>query len=267
MSQLAGRFRPHPSPLRRRARTARGARRSPARGTRLPSPRRTPGEWWARHRRWLSALCVFVAVWAGLRAVAPAQVPTREAWVLTTPQAAGHTLGADEVRRVSFPLHAQFPGTGPPAASDDAAETAASGASSDWIEASVVGRTLAVPWPAGLPLHEGALTGSGLLRSLGPGEVAVPLSWDDAAAARLISSGDRVDVVLSIPRDGEAPTSRVLAEDARVLWCEAGAQGEQGWLSTDRASGATVVLAVPRSLAAELSSAPQHGAVSLVLTR
>ncbi len=262
MSQLAGRFGPLPFE-RRRARTARGARRSPGGRARLPSPRRTPGEWWARHRRWLVALCVFVAVWAGLRAVAPAEVHTREAWVLTAPLAAGHTLGPDDVRRVNFPLAAGAAGGGAPAGDGEAP---ASGASSAWMEGEVVGRTLAVPWPTGLPLHEGALTGSALLRSLGPGEVAVPLSWEDAAAARLVSSGDRVDVVLSIPRDGEAPRSRVLATDARVLWCGSDEAGGSGWLARDGVRGVTVVLAVPRGRAAELSSAPQHGAVSLVLT-
>jgi Flp pilus assembly protein CpaB len=197
---------------------------------------------------------VFVAVFAGLRAVAPEQVPRREAWVLTQAQTAGHTIAAGDLRKVQFPVNE---------ASEGSAEPGGPGA---WLGEDAVGRVLAVPWPAGLPLHAGAVAGTELLSSLSTGEVAVPLSWEDASAARLVSAGDLVDVVVSTPREGRSPASTVLVSDARVLWCEGPASAESGWLGTERSSGATVVLAVPRQRAAELSSAPQRGAVSLVLT-
>jgi|GEM_PF-355344 len=236
--------------------------RRPA-ATTAPRPRLTPGEVWARHRRWIAALALGLAVFAGLRAVAPEDAGLVDVWAPTHDLAAGHVLVAGDLAPVRLGAAGAADAKEAPGDADGA------GSPPHPVGPEAVGRVVAVPWPAGVPLHSGALAGSELLRGLPSGEVAVPLSWEDGAAARLVHTGDLVDVVVSAPGDGDEPRSSVVVTDARVVWCQSAAsEGGDGWLdsSRDAPGGATVVLAVPRARAAGLSSAPQRGAVSLVVT-
>lgn len=187
-----------------------------------------------------------VAVFAGLRAVAPADAGSR---LVSAPRAdlsAGHVLSAEDLIQVRL--------SGPSAPEQGQ-------------EQALVGRTLAIPWPAGVPLHSSALAGSGLTKGLPAGQVAVGLALGKSNPAGFIRPGDRVDVLVTDASEDKDAPSQTLATGARVLWA-GGAEEAVGWLGSSAQSGqgVVVVLAVPRSAAGAVSGAPQRGAVSLVVT-
>ncbi|WP_158595320.1 RcpC/CpaB family pilus assembly protein [Galactobacter caseinivorans] len=212
----------------------------------LRRPRRSPAEWWRRRRRWLIAGLVFVAVFAGLRAVAPADAGAR---LVSAPRAdlsAGHVLSAEDLIQVRL--------SGPSSPEEG-------------HERELVGRTLAVPWPAGVPLHRSALAGSGLTKGLEPGRVAVGLALGKGNPAGFVRPGDVVEVIVTDASEERSAPSRSVVSGARVLWA-GGAEQAGGWLGSSAQSGqgVVVVVSVPRSAAAAVSGAPQRGAVSLVVT-
>lgn len=131
----------------------------------------------------------------------------------------------------------------------------------------MLGRSLAVPWPAGVPLHRSALAGSGLTKGLPPGQVAVGLALGKGNLAGFVRPGDLVDVIVTDASEEKSAPSRTVASGARVLWA-GGAEEAGGWLGSAQQSGQgmVVVVAVPRSTAGSVSGAPQRGAVSLVVT-
>ncbi|CEA08808.1 flagellar basal body P-ring biosynthesis protein FlgA [Arthrobacter saudimassiliensis] len=135
--------------------------------------------------------------------------------------------------------------------------------------ASVTGRRLAHPLPAGMPLSETVLLGPGLLRGSPPGTAAVAVRPDDPAAVRLLHPGELVDVVVSgEPGFAAEPGTRTIGRGLPVLWT-GGAEGSSTGLTGGpwgEADDGLVVLAVPGSQAAELSSASRGGGLSLVLT-
>ncbi|WLQ34401.1 hypothetical protein P8A18_13565 [Streptomyces castrisilvae] len=86
--------------------------------------------------------------------------------------------------------------------------------------------------------------------------VSAPVRIADAATVRLLRPGDRVDVVAS---EGAGTKARVLAEGARVEQVPAvSAEGASG-------AGALIVLAVPRTTAADLAGAGISGGFAVIL--
>jgi pilus assembly protein CpaB len=122
------------------------------------------------------------------------------------------------------------------------------------------GHTLAGPVRRGEPLTDRRLLGPALLAGFaGPGGrdlVAAPVRIADAAAARLLRPGDRIDVLAGPGESGgwagegtRERAARVVAPGVRVLTVPR-AESEK-----ERGDGALIVLAVPRPVAAALAGA------------
>jgi Flp pilus assembly protein CpaB len=113
----------------------------------------------------------------------------------------------------------------------------------------LTGRALAGAVRRGEPLTDARLVGSGLLGStaLPAGTVAAPVRLADGDVGRLVSAGDRVDVLAAAPRDTPGPAV-VVAAGALVLAVPALEHGTLG-------DGALVLLAVPPSVARDLAGA------------
>lgn len=144
-----------------------------------------------RRRRLLAALLVLVAVWAGLRATAAPAPPSVAVTVAAHDLAAGRVLADADLATVRFP-----PGTVPAGHVRDP-----------------VGRRLAGPLRAGLPLTDAALVGPALLRDR-PDLTALPVRLPDTAMAELLRPGDLIDLVAADPQGGPATT---VARYAMVL--------------------------------------------------
>src|SRR5690349_5644197 len=136
-----------------------------------------------RRRRLLAALCALVAVWAGLRATAPA-APTRVPVTV-----AAHDLGAGAVLRPADVVTVGFaPGTVPSGHIRDP-----------------VGRQLAGPVRRGQPITDTELLGASLVHDR-PDLVALPVRLPDTAVAELLRVGDEVDLISADPQGGPAAT-------------------------------------------------------------
>jgi Flp pilus assembly protein CpaB len=178
-----------------------------------------------RRRRVLAALCVLVAVWAGLRATvspAPPRVPVT---------VAAHDLGPGTVLQPADLTTARF-----------AAGTVPSGHVRD-----PVGRRLAGPVRRGEPITDTALVGATLVDDR-PDLVALPVRLPDSAMAELLRVGDEVDVISADPQGGPATT---VATDALVL----ALPPPPADAAADGLPGRVVVLGVPGGDVTSVSSA------------
>jgi hypothetical protein len=178
-----------------------------------------------RHRRLLAALCVLVAVWAGVRATAapaPARVPVT---VAAHDLGAGELLGPGDLTTVGF-----APGTVPAGHVRDP-----------------VGRQLAGPLRRGQPITDTALLGASLVRDR-PDLVALPVRLPDTAMAELLRVGDEVDVISADPQGGPAST---VARAALVL----GLPPPPADAAADGLPGRLVVLGVRDAEVTAVSSA------------
>lgn len=144
-----------------------------------------------RRRRLLAALCVLVAVWAGLRSVATPAPALVRVTVAAHDLGGGRVLGPDDLTTVGF-----APGSVPAGGVRDP-----------------VGRRLAGPLRRGQPITDAALVGAGLLRDRSD-LVAVPVRLPDTAMADLLEIGDEIDLVAADPQGGPATT---VARGALVL--------------------------------------------------
>lgn len=86
--------------------------------------------------------------------------------------------------------------------------------------------------------------------------VAAPVRIADAAAVRLLRSGDRVDVIAAEESAVDGGDARVVARGARVTKVPAASASE---------SGALVVLSVPRATAARLAGAGATSRLAVTL--
>ncbi|WDF32533.1 Flp pilus assembly protein CpaB [Arthrobacter agilis] len=128
-----------------------------------------------------------------------------------------------------------------------------------------VGRQVATPLLRGSPIPPTNLVGDGLLAGTPPGTVAVPLRPADPATVRLLTPGQRVDVILRTGNGYDvAADSTVLARSAAVLWTDAGAEATS-WPGADAEGGLVVVAAAPGEAAA-LAGSSSSGDVHLILT-
>jgi Flp pilus assembly protein CpaB len=132
-------------------------------------------------RRPLAAVCLALAVVAGVRAARPAPPPTVVVTVAARDLASGTVLAADDLVVRHYP-----------------AAVAPLGSA-----AGAVGRTLAGPVRAGEPVTDVRLVSPSLAAGY-PGRVLVPVRVADADVVSLVRVGDEVDVVAADPRHGEA---------------------------------------------------------------
>ncbi len=184
------------------------------------------------HRRGLAALAAAAAVLAGLAAAAPGGPPTAPVVRATRELPAGTHLSAADLE-LTRAVAADLP----------------DGVVSD--PSSLVGRTLTGPVARREVLTEVAVVDSA--RVLAPGHVLAPLRLGDAAVARLLRPGDRIDI-LAAHEQAEAAT--VVADAVRVATVPQVAADEPG------GTGALVLLDVDRRTATALARA----AVSATLT-
>lgn len=192
-------------------------------------------------RRPLAALCVAIAVTAGLRA-ATAPPPTTIP-VLT----ASHDLGAGvvvqpgDLQRTPYP-----PGSVPAGMLPDAA--------------AAVGRTTAGPVRAKEAITDTRLVTASLLAGY-PGLVAVPVRIGDPGAVRLLHVGDRVDLLAADPQGGSS--AQVLGRGVPVVSIPRANEDSPGLTN----GGALVVVAVPAGTAGAVAQAGVSLFLSVVLTR
>lgn len=104
------------------------------------------------------------------------------------------------------------------------ADAAPAGRSAD--PQGLLGRVVAAGMRAREPLTDARLVGAGLTARLPAGQVAAPVRLADLAVARLISAGDRVDVLATAP---DAVRAELVTSGALVLASPArsGSPGEE----------------------------------------
>ena len=142
-------------------------------------------------RRPLAALCVGLAVVAGIEAARPAGPPTVPVTVAAHDLASGRVLGHHDL------VVRQVPASLAPVGSMQHA----------------VGSTLAAPVRAGEPVTDVRLVGPSVVAGY-PGRVALPVRIADGDAVALLRAGDRVGLVAADPRRGTAAS---VAVDVPVL--------------------------------------------------
>lgn len=193
-----------------------------------------------RARRPLAALCAGLAALVAVHLARPAELPTAHVLVAARDLALGAELTDDDVVLDAVPVALLPPGL---AAPED-----------------VLGRRLAVPVPAGLPLVAELLVDDATTGP--PGTVVVPVRFADTGIAGVLRPGMRVDVVAAAVLDGAEPVR--LAREAVVLARPGGGADEAtdaeggGLLGTgggSTAGSAPVLLAVTPDESVELGGA------------
>lgn len=190
-------------------------------------------------RRLLCALCVVGAVFAGLRALAPAPPPTVSVIVAAHDLPAGSTVTAADVETIDFPEAAA------PASADNSAYA--------------VGRTTTGPLRQGEPITDARLVGANLLEGY-PGLVAVPVRIPDDGAASLLRVGDRIDLLATDPRTGE--TERV-GDDIAVIALPRPSDSAQ----LNAASGRLIVVGTTSELSENVASASATRYLTATISR
>jgi Flp pilus assembly protein CpaB len=160
----------------------------------LPDPVRRRARLVAwRARRPLAALCAGLAALVAVDLARPAELPTAHVLVAARDLPLGAELTDDDVALDAVPVALLPAGLGAP---ED-----------------VLGRRLAVPVPAGLPVVPELLVDDATAGP--PGTVVVPVRFADAGVAAVLRPGMRVDVVAAAVLDGADPVR--LAREAVVL--------------------------------------------------
>ena len=121
----------------------------------------------------------------------------------------------------------------------------------------LVGRVVTGGVRAGEPLTDVRLVGAGLTALLPEGQVAVPVRLADLAVAGLVGTGDRVDVLATVP---DAAAAEVVASAALVLSAPSGAPDDQ----TDPGAG-LLLLAVDPATATRLAAASTSATLTVSL--
>ncbi len=189
-------------------------------------------------RRLLAAVLAGLAVVTGVRAASLPPVETTAVVVAATDLPGGSVVRSADLTTAELPVDA-VPGGAVPGL--DAAQ----------------GRTLAAPLRQGEPLTDLRLVAPALLDGYA-GLVATPVRVADAAAARLLAVGDRIDL-LAVSADGGR--AEVVAEAAPVLAVPQ-PSADDGVIG-----GALVLVAVPEPEALLLAEAAVRSVISVVLKR
>ncbi|WP_324650598.1 Flp pilus assembly protein CpaB [Georgenia sp. H159] len=210
------------------------SRRWPARSRRLL--------WRWRHALLLAA--VLAGCWTVVHELRPPAPATVDVLVLARDVPAGSTLGAADVRTAPVPTH-----------------LVAARMLHDPDDA--VGERVAVGLPAGFPLAAEVLVGPGLATGVPAGEVVVPVRLADAAAARTLRPGDRVDL-LAATADAAATAggAEVVAAGALVMALD---EGDDAGLLGGQEPSSLVFVAVPRSAAPSVVGASAWAPLRVVL--
>ncbi|GII81364.1 hypothetical protein Sru01_63460 [Sphaerisporangium rufum] len=126
------------------------------------------------------------------------------------------------------------------------------------------GRILAAPLRRGEPLTNARLLGPGLVDAYGPGTRATPIRVTDAASARLLRTGDVIDVIAAAPRwdDNVEARTATVAEAVRVILPPVTARDTE---SEPGESGALVVLATTGYQAIRLAQAAAGSRLSITI--
>jgi pilus assembly protein CpaB len=186
----------------------------------------------SRHRRLVAALLAALAAAFGLAAARPHTRGVRVP-VAARDLAGGVVLGPrDVVTRL-------FPGQAVPAG----------------ILTRAVGRTLSGPVRRGEPLTDSRVRSGGLFDGHDPAMVAVPVRLADAAVARLLRAGDRVDV-LAARAEGPLPARTVAAAVPVIAVPKPG---------METGEGALVVLRTGREQAAALARVSVDSRLSVTI--
>lgn len=195
----------------------------------LIGPLGRPRRFVSRHRRLVAALLAAAAVACALSALRPPD-PARVPVVA----AAADLTGGTELSESDLTTVALRPAAVPAGAIRPPREAA--------------GRTVAGPVRTGEPLTEARLVGTSMTTA--DGLVATPVRIADPGIARLLQSGDRVDVLAAQTRgDAAGDTARVVAPDVRVVTVPHRAD-ERGRAA---GGGALIVLATTSEEAAKLA--------------
>ncbi|MFB9836617.1 RcpC/CpaB family pilus assembly protein, partial [Actinoallomurus acaciae] len=117
------------------------------------------------------------------------------------------------------------------------------------------GRTLSGPVRRGEPLTDARLRSGGLLGDGDPAAVATPIRLADAAVARLLHPGDRVDVLAA--RSDTTVPARTVVSSVPIL-----AVPKPG---LDPDEGALIVVRTDRSQAAALARASTDSRLSITI--
>jgi len=185
-------------------------------------------------------LAALLAVLCGLSAVAPRAAPTVPVVVAAHDLPGGTTLTTSDV-----------------AVWQVAADMLPARAVTD--PAKIVGRTLVAPLTRGSPLTEvSTLSAAFPHAEAGSAVLAVPLS--DATLVRLLSVGDRVDVMATSSDPTGTAKAQLLVNDALLLTVPADDGGALG-----TSADPVVLLAVPDGTVAALAAAAAAGPLVLVL--
>jgi len=211
-----------------------------------PSRRRTARArrllWRWRHALLLAALAA--GTWTVVGELRPAPPPTLDVLVLTRDVPAGTELTSADVRTTALPRDLVSPGMlrAPPQAA---------------------GERVAVALPAGFPLAAEVLVGPGLADGVAAGEVVVPVRVADAAAARSLRPGDRVDLLAaSADAASSEGAARVVAAGALVL---ARDDGTDGGLLGGQEDPPLLFVALPRGAAPAVVGASAWAPLRVVL--
>ena len=125
--------------------------------------------------------------------------------------------------------------------------------------AALAGRVLAAGMRAREPVTDVRLVGAGLTALLPAGQVAAPVRLADLAVTGLVRTGDRVDVLATLP---DAERAELVAADVQVL-AAPGASPEPG-RAPDEAAG-LLLLAVDGETAARLAAAAGSATLTVSL--
>lgn len=195
-----------------------------------------------RHRRRLLAVCLTVAVFAGLRAVVPPEPATVPLLVAARDLPAGEMLGEDDLEVVEAPPSLA------PAGRQELAEA--------------LGRTTTGPVRRGEPVTDARLVTASLLEGY-PGLVALPVRLPDPGAVALLRVGDRVDLLATDPTSGLAET---VAIDVPLISIPDAPPTGSG-VTGAQLGGRLVVVAVTSSTARTIAAAAATRYLAAVISR
>jgi Flp pilus assembly protein CpaB len=193
------------------------------------------------HRRLLGALCAGLATWLVVQAATAPPPTTEPVWTAARDLPSGTVLTAGDLHRTGF-----APGSVP------AAAVRSTGA--------VLGRTLATPLGAGEPVTPAHLAGTERLAGY-PGREAVAVRIPDAGVVALLTPGQRVGLVATVPQGGQQPER--VTQDAVVLAVPKVSRDT----TPSTLTGRLVVFAVPDGQADDLAAAGTTRYLTVIWSR
>ncbi|MGB7983170.1 MAG: Flp pilus assembly protein CpaB [Candidatus Nanopelagicales bacterium] len=210
------------------------------------------GRFLRRHRRLLAGAAAGTSILAMGVALQPPAPPTRPVVVAATNLASGQVLGAEDLTVAQVPA-----GVLPTGIHTDPRE--------------LTGSVLGAPLAEGEPVTSHRLA-PGPPWSVPAGMLPLPVRFADAAAGRLLSAGQRIDILAAAGPGLDAPVSfagaEVVARDVLVLMVSAEDVNSGGILSgggPQESSVPLVVLAADSSTGAAIAGAQARASLTFQL--